>query len=148
MKSKLFIFFFLLVSVASVSQAPVLVTSQWLSEHKSDANVVVLQVSFMKYEYDQAHIAGAGFLWPEWLAPNSPYGSYNAPDPKKATEVLSALGVSNNSHVVLYYVRGEVPAAARMFLTLENLGLRGKVEWRIGCLEERRICGDSRNTCR
>lgn len=89
--------------------------------------MVVLQVSFMKYEYDQAHIAGAGFLWPEWLAPNSPYGSYNAPDPKDATEILNKLGVSNNSHVVLYYVRSEVQAAARMFLSLENLGLRGKV---------------------
>jgi hypothetical protein len=22
-------------------------------------------------------------LWPEWLAPNSPYGSYNVPDVKE-----------------------------------------------------------------
>lgn len=127
MKSKLFILLFLCMSVTSIGQVPILVTSQWLNEHKSDAHVVLLQVSFMKYEYDQAHIAGAGFLWPEWLAPNSPYGSYNAPDPKKAREVLSMLGVSNNSHIVLYYVRNEIPAAARMFLTLENLGFRGKV---------------------
>ena len=127
MKLKLFALLLTLVSITAMAQAPILVTPQWLNEHKADANLVVLQVSFMKYEYDQAHIAGAGFLWPEWLAPNSPYGSYNAPDPKKATEVLSELGISNNSHVVLYYVRNEIPAAARMFLTLENLGLRGKV---------------------
>lgn len=135
MKSKLLTFLFMLVSAVSVAQVPVLVTAQWLNEHQSDANVIVLQVSFMKYEYDQAHIAGAGFLWPESLAPNSPYGNYNAPDPKKATEILSTLGVSNTSHVVLYYVRGEIPAAARMFLTLENLGLRGKVSLLNGGLD-------------
>lgn len=118
---------FVLMSIASIAQQPILVTSQWLNDHKTDPNVVIVQVSFMKYEYDQAHIDGARFLWPEWLAPNSPYGNYNAPDPKKATEVLRSLGISANSHVVLYYVRNEVPAAARMFLTLENLGMRGKV---------------------
>lgn len=116
-----------LISVASIAQQPILVTPQWLNAHKADPNLVILQVSFIKYEYDQAHIAGARFLWPEWLAPNSPYGNYNAPDPKKATEVLQSLGISDNSHVVLYCVRNEIPAAARMFLTLENLGLRGNV---------------------
>ena len=109
------------------AQHPVLVTAQWLNEHKSDPNLVVLQVSFMKYEYDQTHIPGAQFLWPEWLAPNSPYGSYNAPDIKKATEVVRGFGINNNSHVVIYYVRNELPAAARMFLTLEHFGLTGKV---------------------
>lgn len=116
-----------LISAASIAQQPILVTPQWLNDHKADPNVVILQVSFMKYEYDNAHIEGAGFLWPEWLAPNSPYGAYNAPDPKRATELLRSFGISDNSHVVLYYVRNEIPAAARMFLTLENLGLRGKV---------------------
>jgi thiosulfate/3-mercaptopyruvate sulfurtransferase len=116
-----------LISAASVAQQPILVTSQWLNAHKTDPNVVILQVSFMKYEYDQAHIPGAGFLWPEWLAPNSPYGNYNAPDRKKATNVLRELGISNNSHVVIYFVRNEVPVAARMFLTLEHFGLKGKV---------------------
>jgi thiosulfate/3-mercaptopyruvate sulfurtransferase len=124
-----------LISAASIAQQPILVTPQWLNEHKTDPNVVVLQVSFMKYEYDQAHIPGASFLWPEWLAPNSPYGNYNAPDIKRATEVLNGFGISNNSHVIIYYVRNEVPAAARMFLTLEHFGLKGKVSLLNGGLD-------------
>jgi len=126
---------FVLIAAGAVAQQPVLVTSQWLNEHKADPNVVVLQVSFMKYEYDQTHIPGARFLWPEWLAPNSPYGNYNAPDIKKATEVLNGFGVTNNSHVVIYYVRNEMPAAARMFLTLEHFGLQGKVSMLNGGLD-------------
>jgi len=51
-----------LISASSVAQQPILVTPRWLHEHKSDPNVVILQVSFMKYEYDQAHIDGARFL--------------------------------------------------------------------------------------
>lgn len=135
MKTVFSFILFGLISAASVAQQPILVTPQWLNAHKSDPNVVILQVSFMKYEYDQAHIPGASFLWPEWLAPNSPYGNYNAPDTKKATEVLNGLGISNDSHIVIYYVRNEVPAAARMFLTLEHFGLKGKVSLLNGGLD-------------
>lgn len=127
MKNLLFFFLCALISAAAVAQQPLLVTPQWLNEHKTDPNVVIVQVSFMKYEYDQEHIPGARFLWPEWLAPNSPYGNYNAPDVKKATELLNGYGITSNSHIVLYYVRGEVPPTARMLLTLEHFGLQGKV---------------------
>ncbi|MFN8335130.1 MAG: sulfurtransferase [Cyclobacteriaceae bacterium] len=127
MKKLFTLFFFAFTAIIASAQHPVLVTAQWLNEHKSDPNLVVLQVSFMKYEYDQTHIPGAQFLWPESLAPNSPYGSYNAPDIKKATEVVRGFGINNDSHIVIYYVRNELPAAARMFLTLEHFGLGGKV---------------------
>jgi len=127
MKKLFTLLFFAFTAIAASAQHPVLVTAQWLNEHKSDPNLVVLQVSFMKYEYDQTHIPGAQFLWPESLAPNSPYGSYNAPDIKKATEVVRGFGINNDSHIVIYYVRNELPAAARMFLTLEHFGLGGKV---------------------
>lgn len=127
MKTLLSCILFALISTAVLAQQPLLVTPKWLNEHKSDPNVVVLQVSFLKYEYDQEHIPGARFLWPEWLAPNTPYGNYNAPDIKTATELLNSYGITNNSHIVIYYVRNEVPATARMLLTLEHFGLQGKV---------------------
>jgi thiosulfate/3-mercaptopyruvate sulfurtransferase len=135
MKKLTALLLFACITWAAAAQHPVLITAQWLNEHKSDPNLVILQVSFMKYEYDQAHILGAQFLWPESLAPNSPYGSYNAPDIKKATEVVRGFGITNNSHVVIYYVRNELPAAARMFLTLEHFGLQGKVSLLNGGLD-------------
>lgn len=105
----------------------ILVTPQWLNDHLSDPDLVVLQVTFLKFEYDNEHIAGARYLWPGWLAPDSPYGNFNAPEPKQAAQVLRKLGVSKDSKIVLYHIRNEVSVTARMFLTLENLGMKGRV---------------------
>lgn len=127
-----------LISVSAsflVGQVPILVTPKWVNEHKSDANVRLLQVNFLKFDYDNEHIAGSGYLWPGWLAPDSPQGAMNVPDLKKATEVIEGLGISNTTQVVLYFVRNEVSATARMFLTFENLGMVGKVSVMDGGLE-------------
>ncbi|MEJ1237184.1 rhodanese-like domain-containing protein [Chryseolinea sp. T2] len=117
------------VSRANAAEEPILVSPQWLHEHLKDNNLVVLHVSFLQFDFDQEHIEGAQYLWPENLAPNSPQGSYNAPDVKKATDLLRSFGVNDNSHIVLYNVRNEVSPTARMFLTLENLGLQGRVSF-------------------
>jgi thiosulfate/3-mercaptopyruvate sulfurtransferase len=112
---------------AWAADVPILVTPKWVNEHKNDAHVRVLQVSFLKFDYDNEHIAGAGYLWPGWLAPDSPEGAMNIPDLKKAEEIIGSLGISNDTHVVLYFIRNEVSPTARMFLSFENMGLMGKV---------------------
>jgi thiosulfate/3-mercaptopyruvate sulfurtransferase len=134
MKAKLLILF-LLMAPAVWAQVPVLVTPQWLNEHKNDPNLVLLQVNFLQAEYEKEHIAGARFLWPGWLAPNSPQTSYNEPNLKEAQELLRKLGISNTSHVVVCHVKNEVAPSARMFLTLEHLGLQGQVSFLNGGLE-------------
>ncbi|MBI3483410.1 MAG: sulfurtransferase [Bacteroidetes bacterium] len=128
-KIALFLFGILQINYSQAQDITVLVSPQWLSEHKSDANLVLLQVNFLKIDYDDEHIAGARYLWPGWLAPDSPVGAMNDPDPVKAKEVIESLGISNDSHVVLCHVRGEVSPTARMFLTLENFGLKGHVSF-------------------
>lgn len=126
----------LLASFAGYSQdKPVLITAQWLNEHKQDPKIVILQVGFLQYDYDKEHIPGAHYLWPGWLAPDSPLGSMNLPDPKAATTLLQGWGVSNDSHVVICHIRGEVSPSARMFLMLENFGLKGNVSFLNGGLE-------------
>jgi len=125
----------LLVAGFVTAQAPILVTPQWLNEHKNDPNVVIVQVNFLQAEFENEHIPGARFLWPSWLAPNSPQSSFNAPDPKAAEETLQQLGISNNSHVVVCHVKNEVSPSARMFLTLEHLGLKGQVSFLNGGLD-------------
>jgi thiosulfate/3-mercaptopyruvate sulfurtransferase len=129
------IFITIAVLVQAGTEKPVLVPVQWLKEHLHDPDLVLVQVTFLKLDYDREHIEGAMYLWPEWLAPNTPEGSYNAPDVQKATALLRSYGINENSHVVLYHVRNEVSPTARMFLTLENLGLRGKVSFLNGGLE-------------
>ncbi|MEK6782891.1 MAG: sulfurtransferase [Bacteroidota bacterium] len=134
---KIFPLLFLVsVMVPAQSQdSSILVTPQWLNDHLKDPKLVLLQVTFLQFEYDKEHIDGAQYLWPGWLAPDSPYGNYNAPDPKKAAELLRNLGISNDSKIVLYHVRNEVSVTARMFLTLEYLGLRGQVSFLNGGME-------------
>ncbi len=117
------------------SEQPILVSPQWVNEHLTDPTLVVLQVSFLRYDYDKEHIPGARFLWSSWLAVDLPEGTYNVPDQKQATAVLQRLGISKNSKIVLCHVRNEVSVTARMFLTLEQLGLRGQVSFLNGGLE-------------
>lgn len=117
------------------TQTPLLVSPQWLNEHKNDPNLVILQVNFLQAEYDNEHIAGARFLWPNWLAPNTPQANYNAPDIDDAQKLLRDFGISNTSRVVICHVKNEVSPSARMFLTLEHLGLRGQVSFLNGGLE-------------
>lgn len=117
------------------AQSPILVSPQWLNEHKNDPNLVILQVNFLQAEYEKEHIDGARFLWPNWLAPNTPQANYNAPDPVEAQKLLREFGISNSSQVVICHVKNEVSPSARMFLTLEHLGLRGQVSFLNGGLE-------------
>lgn len=114
---------------------PILVDPAWLNDHLKDPSLVLIQVNSLEMDYAKEHIAGARFLWTGWLAPNTPQGAFNATDPKVAAEVLQRLGISNDSHVVLCHVYNEVSPTARMFLTLENLGLRGQVSYLNGGLE-------------
>lgn len=125
----------LIVCVSFAQDTQILVTPQWLNEHNQDPKLVVLQTTFLKFEYDREHIPGSRFLWPSWLAPDSPTGSYNMPDAKAATDLLQQLGINKDSHIVIAHMRNEVSPAARMFLTFENLGLRGKVSFLNGGLE-------------
>lgn len=120
---------------AFAADQPILVTPQWVNEHLSDPDLVILQVCQLRLDYEKEHITGARMLWPEWLAPNTPDGNFNVPDKKTATKILQELGITKKSKIVLCHIRNEVTITSRMFLTLEQLGLRGSVSYLNGGLE-------------
>jgi thiosulfate/3-mercaptopyruvate sulfurtransferase len=122
-----------MITVATKAQH-VIVSPQWLNDNMSDPDLVIIQPSFLKLDYDNEHIKGARYLWPDWLTANSPEGTYNPPDPKVATKVLQELGINKDSKVVLCHAFGDVSITARMFITLENLGLRDRVSFLNGGL--------------
>jgi thiosulfate/3-mercaptopyruvate sulfurtransferase len=124
-----------LISVAAFAQEQILVSPGWVNDHLQDPKMVILQSSFLQYDYDREHIPGSRYLWPGFLAPDGPAGAFNMPDAKTATDVLQKLGINNDSHVVICHMHNEVSGAARMFLTLENLGLKGKVSFMNGGFE-------------
>ena len=118
----------------TVSAQNIIVSPQWLNDNMNDPHLVIIQPSFLKLDYDNEHINGARYLWPDWLTANSPEGTYNPPDPKVATKILQDLGINKDSKIVLCHAFGDVSITARMFITLENLGLRDRVSYLNGGL--------------
>ena len=118
------------------AQQPVIVSPQWLHENLNDPDLVILYTGFaIKGDFDREHIEGSRFLWPEWLAPNTPEASMNAVDVKQATKRLQDLGINKNSKIVLCHRAGDVTITARMFCSLEYFGLQGKVSYLNGGIE-------------
>lgn len=120
----------------SQAQQPVLVSPQWLNDNLKDPDLVVLYTGFVvKADYDREHIEGSRFLWPEWLAFNTPEANMVSADAKTATKVLQDLGINKNSKVVICHRGGDVTIASRMFLSMEHYGLKGQVSFLNGGLE-------------
>ena len=134
---KLFSVSILLLSFCiSKAQQPVLVSPQWLNDNFKDPNLVILYTGFViRADFEKEHIEGSRFLWPEWLAFNSPEANMVSPDAKTATKVLQDLGINKNSKVVVCHRGGDVTIAARMFLSLEHYGLKGQVSFLNGGIE-------------
>ncbi|HEY5775014.1 MAG TPA: sulfurtransferase [Xanthomonadales bacterium] len=113
-----------------------LVSTQWLNEHLDDADLVVLDCSVLveqdenggmrsvsaRASYEKGHIPGAGFadLTGDLSDHDSPY-DFALPTPEKFSAVMGALGVGDDSRVVLYDSYGSV-WAARVWWMLRWVG--------------------------
>jgi thiosulfate/3-mercaptopyruvate sulfurtransferase len=113
----------LATAAAAEQSAQILVTPQWVSERLADPKLVVLHVASVRDDYTREHIQGARFLWPTWLAVSTPDFVYELPPVDSLAAVLKRLGVSNDSEIVLYHVLGDVAGTARMYVTLDYLGM-------------------------
>jgi len=137
MKKIILLLLSLYITAQGISaQQPVLVSPQWLKDNLNDPELVILYTGFViKADYEREHIEGSRFLWPDWLAFDTPEGSMYAPDAKTATRVLQDLGINKNSKVAICHKGSDVTIAARMFLTMEHWGLKGKVSFLNGGIE-------------
>ncbi|HQY11321.1 MAG TPA: rhodanese-like domain-containing protein [Ferruginibacter sp.] len=125
-----------LFSFCAKAQQPVIVSPQWLNENINNPNLVILYTGFIvKADYDREHIEGSRFLWPEWLAFNTPEANMVSADPGTATKVLQDLGINKNSMIIICHKGADVTIAARMFLSMEHFGLQGKVSFLNGGIE-------------
>ena len=112
-----------------------LVSTQWLSEHINDPDVVVLDANVVvemdengvrslsgRSVYEQGHIPTAGFadLKGELRDGNSNL-EFALPAPEQFVAAMSALGVDDNSRVVLYDAYGS-GWAARVWWMLRWVG--------------------------
>ena len=113
-----------------------LVSTEWLSQHLDDPDLVVLDCTVLVEQYDEGgtrtvsgrssydakHIPGAGFadLMGDLSDPDSKIG-FAVPTPEKFAQAMGALGVGDDSRVVLYDASGTV-WAARVWWMLRWVG--------------------------
>ena len=102
---------------------PFLVSTAWLAEHLRDKNLVLIQVGVPE-EFNAAHIPGAVFL--SYMDISTPRGeglTLQVPPVEQLRDTFEKLGVSDDSRIVVYFGKDWVTPTARVFLTLEYLGL-------------------------
>jgi thiosulfate/3-mercaptopyruvate sulfurtransferase len=126
---------FLLISLASGFQAAaqkkaepdvstsLIVSTDWVAQHLKDHSLVLLQVG-EKTEYTAAHIPGAQFIaLADISTPRGQGLTLELPPVEQLKTAFEKLGVSNKSRVVIYFSKDWVTPTARVFMTLDYLGL-------------------------
>jgi len=104
---------------------PMLVTVDWLAGHLGDPGLVLLQIGNKK-DYDKGHVPGAQFLEYESISSPHHHGvdlMLELPPVEQLVSVFERLGVSNRSHVILYFGTDWVSPSTRVYWTLDYLGL-------------------------
>ncbi|HEV2825993.1 MAG TPA: sulfurtransferase [Pyrinomonadaceae bacterium] len=100
-----------------------IVSTTWLAQHLKDDSLVLLQVG-EKSEFTAAHIPGAQFI--QLADISTPRGqglTLELPSVDQLKSTFEKLGVSNKSQVVIYFSKDWVSPTARVFMTLDYLGL-------------------------
>jgi thiosulfate/3-mercaptopyruvate sulfurtransferase len=118
---------------AQPTREDLLVSPAWLAAHLNDANLVVLHVANMengKREYDKAHIAGARYLELDDISVSSMNHTdslmLEMPSVEKLRTQLAALGISDNSRIIVYPADDDISPSTRVMLTLDYAGLGGR----------------------
>ena len=106
---------------APALRSDLLVSTDWLGQHVSDAKVVILQVSANRTAYDAGHIPGARFMALTDLATTRNGVPNELPEPAQLKKLFEAAGVSDDSRVILV-ADANVLAATRAYFTLDYLG--------------------------
>ena len=109
-------------SVRGVRQS-MIVSTDWLAKNLNDDSLVLLQVGEKK-EYSAGHIQGAQFISLEDIStPRGEGLTLELPSVAQVKSTFEKLGVSDNSRIVVYFSKDWVTPTARVFMTLDYLGL-------------------------
>jgi thiosulfate/3-mercaptopyruvate sulfurtransferase len=112
-----------LVSCTADAESPMVVSTDWVAERLDDDNLVLIQVG-EKELYDAAHLPGAHHMTREMIAITSDDDlSVELPPVAHLDSVFESIGVSDDSRIVLYWGEDWVTTTARVFFTLDYLGL-------------------------
>ena len=118
---------------AQVQQASPLASTDWLAAHLTDPDLVLLHLGD-EQGYTAAHIEGARLVEPDDLAIDSDDLTLQMPPAEDLRERLKALGINDDSHIVVYFDRNWVTPATRVLFTLQAAGLGAQAEFLDGGL--------------
>ena len=101
------------------------VTTQWLAEHLKDKNLVMLAIGSDEKEFAEGHIPGSVFFnYHDTQEMKSAAGlSVELPPMDVVAKNFAKYGVSNDSRIVIYYLKDWWSPAARVYLTLDAMGM-------------------------
>jgi len=100
-----------------------IVSTEWLAKHLKDDSLVLLQVGEKK-EYDAAHIPRAQFIQVSDISTPRGQGlTLELPSVDQLKVTFEKFGVSNKSRIVIYFSKDWVSPTARVFMTLDYLGM-------------------------
>lgn len=102
-------------------QDVMLVTTAWLGEHLSDKSIVILNIG-QRPGYDAGHIPGARFVEMSSISTSQPL-MLELPPVEKLKTSFEALGVSDNSRIIIAFSDNWISPATRVYFTLDYLGL-------------------------
>ncbi len=123
------------------SPETLLVSTAWLAAHLRDPQLVVLAVGD-RAAYDRSHIPDAAFLPYQDLSSRQSTLTLELPPMGDLANTFAALGVGNDSRIVVYVgAGGRVIQATRAYLTLDAMGLGARTSLLDGGLEARQSEG-------
>ena len=102
-------------------QDSMLVTTAWLAEHLSDKSIVILNIG-QRAAYDAGHIPGARFVEMSSISTSQPL-MLELPPVEKLKTSFEALGVSDNSRIIIAFSDNWISPSTRVYFTLDYLGL-------------------------
>lgn len=110
----------------AAGQAPVMVSANWLAEHRAENGLVLIHVAILRDGAPEESIPGSSVLEYRTFADERDGLSTQIQPVEQMVDALRAAGVSNSSQVVLY---GSPLLAARLLMTMEVLGHAGSVSY-------------------
>ncbi|MFN8653829.1 MAG: sulfurtransferase [Gemmatimonadales bacterium] len=100
-----------------------LVSPSWLSAHLADPGLVVIETGGNSESYQAGHIPGARFIPLSAIVVTRDGLPNELPEVAALEQVLEGAGIGESGRIVIY---GDPLPAARLFFTLDYLGLGGR----------------------
>jgi len=106
---------------AGAAHPELVVSTQWLADHLSDPNLVIVHIGHHESDYSAGHIPGARYLAMDKFATGDEAPGTELLPPDELKKNLEAIGIGDNSRVV-YYAPDWDPMATRLFFTMDYIG--------------------------